>query len=52
MLNGEMLGSMIESELEDLEIDFDFEDQRRMMEIATTDNNRSDYRSNQLALNL
>ena len=37
-----MLGGMIESELEDLEIDFDFEDQRRMMEIATTENNRSD----------
>ena len=47
-----MLGSMIESELEELEVDSDFEDQRRMMEIATTENNCSDSGMNKMALNL
>jgi hypothetical protein len=36
MANGEDVGPLVDSELEDLQIDFAFENQRHMMEIATS----------------
>ena len=42
MMEGEDIGDMVDSELENLNIDLDFENARRMMEIATSDeDNRS-----------
>ena len=42
IMDGEMIGDMVDSELENLNIDLEFENARQRMEIATSDeDNRS-----------
>jgi len=45
LVNGEELGGMVDSELEDLEVDDDFELQRRKMEVPSSYNDPSEYLS-------
>ena len=42
---GEQIGPMVDSELEDLEVDNDFELQRRKIEVPSSYNDASEYMS-------